>query len=888
MPRRALPTLLLAGIILTSVLATPAATQPLAPVVPVRIRTLALGDADAATWDAAGYAASAPARTPIGFALVAIELPSGTPPGTHVQVRASADGRAWTPWAEPPHEDEDGPDPGSAEARNATDRVLTPLQWVGPARHLQVRAEGVDPGQLVAHLVDPFGLDRNPLRRAWDTVRAAFTAPRGEPAAADAAQPSIVTRAQWGADESIVELPPVYARRLRRAFVHHTVGSNGYSQAQAAGVVRGVMAFHVQSRGWNDIGYNFLVDRFGTIYEGRAGGIEQAVIGAQAGGFNFESTGVSLMGDHSASAPSQAALDAVRAIVAWKLDFHHVDPLATAQATSAGSSRYPEGTVVTLDNISGHRAVSTTTCPGDTVLVTLPATRNAVRALQGPMVYDHESSVLDTRVIRGDPDVEGIDLTARLDPPGDWTVTVTDPAGTVVHTASGSGAVAATRWEPAGTTWALGQYGWAVASPGRRTAAEHVDFRPPQILDAAGQPSLSRTDVVHGFHEPVRFGATLWRDATWQLAVTGLDAAEVFRTSGQGEQLAATWDGLSVAPGLYGWIMVAEDAAPVTGTLEVRLDHFDRVATDPDPVGATVALSQATFGPLEAQHAVLARADLFADALAGGPLAGTSGPLLLTPSTHLDQRVDQELARVLPTTATVYVLGGPAALTDDVVQALALRWNVVRLAGDGRAATAAEVARVVVARSGTNVALIARAGPDDQAPWADALAGGAFGAATGTPVLLTDSTALPPATAAAIAELGIAHTIVLGGPGAVSEAVVSALPQPGRVAGNDRSGTAAGVAAVLWGVTAASDGQRFLLANGYAADAWAWALAASPMAARERLPLLLSSSEGLADPTAAYLASLGFQGPAAGGGLALGGDSLLGQAVLDRASDLVS
>ena len=110
--------------------------------------------------------------------------------------------------------------------------------------------------------------------------------------------PPIVPRSTWGADERIRRGPPSYAPSVRFAIVHHTAGRNGYSRAEAAAIVKGIQLFHVQGNGWNDIGYNFLVDRFGTVYEGRFGGVDRNVVGAHAQGFNTGSVGVALLGTY--------------------------------------------------------------------------------------------------------------------------------------------------------------------------------------------------------------------------------------------------------------------------------------------------------------------------------------------------------------------------------------------------------------------------------------------------------------------------------------------------------------------------------------------------------------------------------------------------------------
>ena len=160
--------------------------------------------------------------------------------------------------------------------------------------------------------------------------------------------PTIVTRSSWEADEKITRSVPHYAPALKLAVVHHTAGTNSYTPEQAAAIVRGIEIYHVKGNGWNDIGYNFLVDRFGTVYEGRAGGMTRNVIGAHALGFNTGTVGVALIGDYQRTTPSAAEQAALVRLLAWRLDIAHVDPLSQVVDTSAGNAKYRAGKVVTL------------------------------------------------------------------------------------------------------------------------------------------------------------------------------------------------------------------------------------------------------------------------------------------------------------------------------------------------------------------------------------------------------------------------------------------------------------------------------------------------------------------------------------------------------------
>ncbi|WP_370327822.1 cell wall-binding repeat-containing protein [Euzebya sp.] len=860
------------------------AVAVLAPVAPTAAdpappATIEVVDVAGPAFASAGWSASQPmAVSP--FAMVGITLDDAGEGA--VQVRTAQGDGPWSDWIDVPHMHDEGPDPGTAEARHASPGHRTHPVFTDVADRLQVRVADGSPAGLKAHLIDPFGLDRSVVERIGDRLRASWDGVPTAAAGALADTPRIVSRAAWGADESSVRGDPSYARSVERAFVHHTVGSNDYSQAQAPGIVRGVMAYHVGSNGWSDIGYNFLVDRFGTVYEGRRGGIAEAVIGAQAGGFNTESTGVALMGTYTSASPPAAMLDAAERIIAWKADVHHFHPLRDGQATSMGSSRYPEGAVVTLQNVSGHRDVSLTSCPGDATYARLGAIRQRVREAAGDLIVDLRSDQRSIRVIRGTPVVPSLTLGADLDPPGTWRIELLDPQGRTIHTADGEGAVASTTVDLTGGGWALGTYEWVVSAPGRLSAVEQVTFTPPVITGFDRSTDLARADRDGTLREPVAFHADLWEGASWQLVVTDPSGAVVHTSQGVGAAMDTGWFGGVTRPGTHTATVTAEDAAPVTTTLEVRYDLFDRVADTPDAIGGTTALSAAAFPDGTADHAVIARHDVFADALAGGPLAGRGGPLLLTTPDQLDPRVAVELDRVLAEDAVVYVLGGPAAIGEEVLADLVARHGtVIRVAGDTRTATAAAIADLVVAESGTTTAMVARAGPDDASPWADALAGGAYGAHAGVPVLLTATDVLSPETADAIDDLDIEEVIVLGGTAAVGDAVLDDLPDPRRLAGGDRTGTGVAVAEQLWG--AEVDVARVLLANGFDAGAWGWALAAAPLAAQRRAPLLVTTATTLSPAVAAHLAAT----PAVEGGTVVGPSSLVDPEVGYAASAIV-
>ncbi|MFJ4781013.1 peptidoglycan recognition protein [Streptomyces sp. NPDC088762] len=196
-------------------------------------------------------------------------------------------------------------------------------------------------------------------------------------------RPRIVTRKGWGADESLREPGFVYTSTVKAAFVHHSASGNNYACKDAPAVIRSLYRYHVLSSGWRDIGYNFAVDKCGTVYEGRAGGVSKAVLGAHTMGFNTASMGVAVLGTYTTTAPPAAAVDAVARLTAWKLGLFGRDPRAKTTLTSGGGNRYPKGKNVSMNVISGHRDGFATECPGKKLYGKLPSTRTASAKLQG-------------------------------------------------------------------------------------------------------------------------------------------------------------------------------------------------------------------------------------------------------------------------------------------------------------------------------------------------------------------------------------------------------------------------------------------------------------------------------------------------------------------------
>ncbi|NUO33724.1 MAG: SpoIID/LytB domain-containing protein [Dermatophilaceae bacterium] len=309
--------------------------------------------------------------TGTSFDVAGVTFTGATPAGLTVEARTRTSA-GWSRWFELAVDDGDGPDPGSADAKRAA-KTTEPLTAAG-ATGLEVRvaASGTTaPAGLTATLVD--------AGSSAADAQVGVTPPGS--AVAAVTQPTIITRAEWGADESIRTCTPETITGVKGAVVHHTVNANDYTQAQAASLVRGIYAYHVQSNGWCDIGYQFLVDRFGKVYEGRYGSLTRFVQGAQTAGFNTETVGVSVIGDYQTLAFSQATTDAVSKVIAWLADRADFDPAGTATFTSAGNGKYPAGTVVTKSRVSGHRDYGQTECPGDAGYAQISSIRSSAASI---------------------------------------------------------------------------------------------------------------------------------------------------------------------------------------------------------------------------------------------------------------------------------------------------------------------------------------------------------------------------------------------------------------------------------------------------------------------------------------------------------------------------
>ncbi|MBD8063638.1 N-acetylmuramoyl-L-alanine amidase [Oceanitalea stevensii] len=201
-------------------------------------------------------------------------------------------------------------------------------------------------------------------------------------ARAAVSRPRVTHRAGWGADESKMTWTPRHDP-LRAAVVHHTAGTNSYTAAQSAGIVRGIYHYHAVSRDWGDIGYHFLVDKYGQIFEGRAGSLDappgRIPEAAHARGFNRGTLGISVLGDYSSVYAPDSVLTTMARVIAWKFDAADIDMSTPSGMISPGTAHRPAGQ--NLPRVFAHRDVGATTCPGNNIYARIPRLNEQVATL---------------------------------------------------------------------------------------------------------------------------------------------------------------------------------------------------------------------------------------------------------------------------------------------------------------------------------------------------------------------------------------------------------------------------------------------------------------------------------------------------------------------------
>jgi uncharacterized protein with LGFP repeats len=325
------------------------------------------------------------------FSLVALTADDLS--GTSARIRAKKPDGTWGPWYEAEAMDMAGPDIPVAGAPHGTEPI-----FVGRTNTVQIavnrpapvgptRADDRPPlGYIPANVEAPLPQNVNavlisPPEAPVDSL------PRPSAVTAPGVPPQIIDRAGWGADEAMRCPNPQYDRVIRAGIVHHTAGSNDYAPQDSAGIIRSIYAYHTLTLGWCDIAYNALVDKYGQVFEGRAGGITRPVEGAHTGGFNRDTWGVAMLGNFDQAEPTQIQLENTGRLLGWRLGLDHIDPKGTVVLASAGTSfsKFPFGATPALPTIFTHRDVGITECPGNAAYAAMGQIRDIAARFNRPV-----------------------------------------------------------------------------------------------------------------------------------------------------------------------------------------------------------------------------------------------------------------------------------------------------------------------------------------------------------------------------------------------------------------------------------------------------------------------------------------------------------------------
>lgn len=359
------------------------------------------------------------------FSLVAL---TGDLAGSSTRVRARRPDGSWGPWYQADYETAapDEPQTGdAAEGPRSTDPV-----FVGATTTVQIAVtRPMDAVATQAPAAPDAGLGYRPAskeRSFGQNISAVLISPPQAPAENQWTPPSgvlmpgqapaIISRSEWGADESLRCGTPQYDTGIRAAVLHHTAGSNDYSPLESAGIVKAIYTYHSKTLGWCDIAYNALVDKYGQVFEGSAGGLTKPVEAFHTGGFNRNTWGVAMLGDFDDVPPTPIQLRTVGRLLGWRLGMDGVDPKGVVALESAGShyTTFPAGAVADLPTIFTHRDVGNTDCPGNAAYALMDEIRDIashfndppeelIKALEGGEIYRHWQAIGGMNSVLGAP-----------------------------------------------------------------------------------------------------------------------------------------------------------------------------------------------------------------------------------------------------------------------------------------------------------------------------------------------------------------------------------------------------------------------------------------------------------------------------------------------------
>jgi hypothetical protein len=508
-----------------------------------------------------------PAQTVSPFTLAGLTWVGPVSTGTEFKVRVRESG-VWSAWFKLEYGEyqgvgKDGTE--SVDTRVGSDPLLTGL--ADGVEVIMENTSGVVPSQMKVTLVNSQvtkqdrSIGQQSMRMATaDTgmqsqAVAALVGASISPQGALVARPRIVSRAEWGADETWRNPVPVVGSTLLGGIVHHTASTNNYTAEQAPAQMRNLYAYFTQSLKYRDMGYNFLVDKYGTIYEGRSGcavgavGCDSATVpvqGAHTAGLNVNTFGVSAIGNYDVLAPENPAamVESIASLMAWKLAPYGLDPNATAYIPStdtSGSSKYSAGQTAITQVISAHRDVGKTACPGRYLYPYMGEIRARATTLLAPVIQ----GVSVTPTLIDSAGTGPVSVSAIIPANATWSVDVKNadsgaPVQAVTGTQTVSGPVAFNwdRKDGAGALVPMGRYAVTVNASVGGVAL-------PPATNVVSIASLPQAVTQVGF---VRTSTTRTK-VSW-VADTANPApvtANYYRVSSNG---GSTWGAWTLASGL--------------------------------------------------------------------------------------------------------------------------------------------------------------------------------------------------------------------------------------------------------------------------------------------------------------------------------------------------
>lgn len=629
-------------------------------------------------------------------------------------------------------------------------------------------------------------------------------------ASASSGQPDIISRAAWGADESLrfdgqgLEPWPEVFQKVQKIVIHHTAGPN--DDPNPAATVRSIMSYDAITKGWTDIGYNFLIDSSGHIYEGRHSrtyapgeiptGEDVAgllVTGAHALEFNAGVIGIAMMGTFTDRDITAAARASLETLIAWQSERHGIDPQGAATYVNPVT-----GAARSFPNIAGHRDVALTACPGGVFYATLPALRTAVAGrisgargvgvdVTPPVVTTITATTISPTMSRSlgfgivfkEP---VIDLTEA-----DLTITGTS-TGWSIASLTGSGAVYAVILTADSPT--PGSVGLTLAADSVIDLSENLGPAAPTdsgtstwVDDLAGTvtriagpdryttaAAISAATFAPGVPVAYITTGTKFPDALGGAVPGALAPGPVLLVPGSAIPQAVSAELTRLAPGriviLGGTSVVLPGVqtalAGYTAGTVTRIAGADRYST-------AAAISAATFAP-DVAVAYVATGKVFPDALAGAVAAALGpGPMLLVPGESIPSSVAAEFGRLRP--ARIVILGGTAVVSSGVETALVgyTSGAVTRIAGINRYATAAAISAAQF-DPGVPVVYITTGGN-----YPDALSGAVAAALGPGPMLLVAGGTIPPVVVTELTRLKPGRIVILGGVAVVSAGLEAKL-----------------------------------------------------------------------------------------------------------------